>query len=498
MKKIILILILSCNSLLFSKAYFTFNGTYSHFLALRSSNNEILNIPFRLFNLDSKMIIDDFEIYSNFSLEFKKEYDDYFHTKNIEFENRELYATYFFNQGEISFGKKMFSLGSVDENSPIDHFNPYNYYYLLTGGKDKKIGVHCFSFDLYFEDIRITAAISPFHNLNHYPKDDPEYQLSLPINPSKYDIIDIRGSKHESLFSIQKSLNNSEITLSYLRAYDRVFSLSGFAIFESTIFDSSGSNGPDLIDIKYSYRLTEAINLGTIFLFNDFTIRTDLAYFHSFDRNNKNDYLNLTSSIDAQLYDIDPNYNPNTPFYGVFYDNGDLNDDGINDIYALPLREDVYFSQFTLQFEMPLPKDFQLNIQYFLHRLHNYSVVNYNLTTINLPMAEVSTGTFFVPGFGSSMSTLTSESILLSLEKQLLENNLKCSITSFLDLDKGDGKLYSLEIEYDILDNLDFTFGITKVIGDDSVIPQGSYDMGYTFNLMEDFSHKRIQLNYHF
>ena len=96
------------------------------------------------------------------------------------------------------------------------------------------------------------------------------------------------------------------------------------------------------------------------------------------------------------------------------------------------------------------------------------------------------------------MSTRTSESILLSLEKQLLENNLKCSITSFLDLDKGDGKLYSLEIEYDILDNLDFTFGITEVIGDDSVIPQGSYDMGYTFNLMEDFSHKRIQLNYHF
>ena len=498
MKKIILILILSCNSLLFSKADFTFNGTYSYFLALRSSNNEILNIPFRLFNLDSKMIIDDFEIYSNFSLEFKKEYDDYFHTKNIEFENRELYATYFFNQGEISFGKKMFSLGSVDENSPIDHFNPYNYYYLLTGGKDKKIGVHCFSFDLYFEDIRITAAISPFHNLNHYPKDDPEYQLSLPINPSKYDIIDIRGSKHESLFSIQRSLNNSEITLSYLRAYDRVFSLSGFAVFESTILNSSGSNGPDLIDIKYSYRLTEAINLGTIFLFNDFTIRTDLAYFHSFDRNNKNDYLNLTSSIDAQLYDIDPNYDPNTPFYGVFYDNGDINDDGINDIYTLPLREDVYFSQFTLQFEMPLPKDFQLNIQYFLYRLHNYSVVNYNLTTINLPMAEVSTGTFFVPGFGSSMSTLTSESILLSLEKQLLENNLKCSITSFLDLDKGDGKLYSLEIEYDILDNLDFIFGITEVIGDDSVIPQGSYDMGYTFNLMEDFSHKRIQLNYHF
>ena len=498
MKKYILIYIILSSSILFSKVNFTFNGKYSHFLAFRSSNDKILNVPFRLFNLDTKMILNDFEIYNNLSLEFKKEYDNYFHTSNIELENRELYATYFFNQGEISFGKKMYTLGSVDENSPIDHFNPYNYYYLLIGGKDKKIGINSFSFDLYFENIKITAAISPFHNLNHYPKDDPEYELSLPINPTKYDIMNINGSEHESLFSIQRSSNNNEIILSYLRAYDRVFSLSGFAVFESTFLVPSGSGGPDLIDIKYAYRLTEAINLGTIFLFEDFTIRTDFAYFHSFDRNNKNDYLNLTSTIDAQLYDTDPNYDPNNPFYGVFYDSGDINGDGINDIYALPLQENAKYSQFTLQFEMPLPNDFQINMQYFKYKLHDYSVVDYDLTSVNLPMAQVSTGSFFVPGFGSSMSTLTSESILLSLEKHLLDNNLKCSITSFLDLDKGDGKLHSLEIEYDILDNLDFTFGITEVIGDNSVVSQGSYDMGYTFNLMEDFSHKRVQLNYYF
>ena len=83
MKKNILIYIILTSSILFSKVNFTFNGKYSHFLAFRSSNDKILNVPFRLFNLDTKMILNDFEIYNNLSLEFKKEYDNYFHTSNI-------------------------------------------------------------------------------------------------------------------------------------------------------------------------------------------------------------------------------------------------------------------------------------------------------------------------------------------------------------------------------------------------------------------------------
>ena len=54
----------------------------------------------------------------------------------------------------------MFTLGSVDENSPIDHFNPYNYYYLLLGGTEKKIGVTSLSIELYLNnDYLISAAI---------------------------------------------------------------------------------------------------------------------------------------------------------------------------------------------------------------------------------------------------------------------------------------------------------------------------------------------------
>ena len=77
---------------------------------------------------------------------------NYLHTNNINFKLRELYGIYYFDLGEISFGKRMFTLGSVDENSPIDHFNPYNYYYLLMGGTEKKIGVNAIYFELYLEN----------------------------------------------------------------------------------------------------------------------------------------------------------------------------------------------------------------------------------------------------------------------------------------------------------------------------------------------------------
>ena len=72
------------------------------------------------------------------------------------------------------------------------------------------------------------------------------------------------------------------------------------------------------------------------------------------------------------------------------------------------------------------------------------------------------------------------------------------NLTSFFDLDKGNGKLSSLELEYEINDNLRIIFGSTNITGDESVQSISNFDLGYTFNLMEDFSHNRIQLNYYF
>ena len=132
MKNKFIIILMLC-TLGYSSVSFNYNGKFSQFFALRNSNNKILNIPFRMLELNTSMQLgDSFEVKSVLSAQYHNTIDDYFNMKNIQGEVRELYGTYYFSLGEISFGRKLFTLGSVDENSPIDHFNPYIYYYPLS------------------------------------------------------------------------------------------------------------------------------------------------------------------------------------------------------------------------------------------------------------------------------------------------------------------------------------------------------------------------------
>ncbi len=471
----------------FAKISFSYNGEFTQFYSQRTLNNEVLNIPFNMIDFHTSIQMENFGIKSYITSEYHQTYDNYLHSKNITHNIRELYGTFYFDLGEISIGKKIFTLGSVDENSPIDHYNPYNYYYLLTGGMDKKIGVNALSFDFYLDnDYTISGAISPDHNVNHYPEDDPEYELSLPVILSKYNYINIKGSSHESFLSINKSNMNNEFTMTYTRAFDRVFSLSGFVTF----FSQGGTN--PITENKFSYRLTESLNFGNIFLLDDLTIRSDFSLFHSFDRNNINDYMNLISEADQIFFDAGfVNDNPMEIY------TGNLN--GIEDVpFALPLNENAYYSQMNIQVELPLPNNWQVNLQFFKFTLEKYRSTNYLTEDIDLPLTQISSGGFFNPGFGSSMATLSKKTILLSIEKSMFDNNLKSTFSSFFDLDKGDGKLFSFELDYTISNNIAFIFGSTKIFGDSSVQSNSDYDLGYTFNLMEDFSHNRIQLSYFF
>ena len=281
--------------------------------------------------------------------------------------------------------------------------------------------------------------------------------------------------------------------MTYTIAFDRVFSLSGF-----TIHEFMGNNTFYPPDIWFTHRLTESINFGTVLLLDDFTIRADLALFHSFDRYTRKDYLNLQHTNDIIA---------GTNFYDELYDQMDIDGDGINDLFNAALEENINYNQFTIQFELPLPNDWQINMQYFKYDLLDYSINNYTFSdvSVTLPLATINlndvineNGDYFIPGFGSSMATLTQESIIFNIEKNIIDNNLILTLTSFFDLDRGKGKLFSFETEYEISDNLNILFGSTEIIGDSSVGIDGDFDLGYTFNLMEDFSHNRIQLNYYF
>ena len=80
-------------------------------------------------------------------------------------------------------------------------------------------------------------------------------------------------------------------------------------------------------------------------------------------------------------------------------------------------------------------------------------------------------------------------------------SSLKFSLTTLMDIQTNDkkskkiyGQLNEFKIEYDIIQDLIFLLGITKINGKENH-PDGD---NYRFKKMEDFSHLRFELKYFF
>ena len=133
----------------------TVNGNVDYYFMTRLSNSNIVNIPFRLLNLNVYHQRDNLDVNGTIAIEYtpRTNTDFSFEENPTDFKNvlRELYVNFYFDIGEVSFGKKLYTWGSADENSPIDNLNPYDYYYLLNGTTERKLGIYSVSFDLYLE-----------------------------------------------------------------------------------------------------------------------------------------------------------------------------------------------------------------------------------------------------------------------------------------------------------------------------------------------------------
>ena len=483
-------------SMLFGNQNTVVNGNIEYFFMNRLSNSNVVNIPFRLLNLNIYHQIDNLDINGEFALEYRPRLDTDFsfddNPTDFNLVLRDLYVTYYLENGEFSFGKKRYTWGSADENSPIDNISPYDYYYLLNGTQERKLGIYSASFDFYLKnDWKVAGIISPLHNTSRFPIDDPEYPLSLPVSPKEGQFLSV-NNPYESGIYLQKSLQNFDFTLSHFRAYDRVFNVSGFALYQ---FGTSGINPQT--EIKYSYRLTEANNLGFVALFNDFTVRSDITFFRSFDRNDNDSFLSAPYSIDVQA-ETD-NYNI------VTADDEECaitNDDGetvyIDCIY--PFKEDAKYMQGIFQIELPLPNNYQVNIQYFQYDIKEYTNLlteydlpdNVQLPNIQIDISNADSEDLFLPGMGAPYSILSKKLTFINLEKLLMDNDLKLSFTLVQDLDEGNGHIFAFESEFDFGSGLVGLVGFNKINGDSSL-----GDL-YRFNSMEDFSSFRTQLTYNF
>mgnify|MGYP001319486613 FL=1 len=452
----------------------------------RLSDKSLIDIPYRMAALKLERRSNNMLLNGNFSIEYHVRDDAYFlgssDPQDFIFDMRELYLTKFYDQFEFRIGKQIHTWGSVDENSPVDNPSSLDYYYLFFGGIERKMATLSLAIDYYIGDLKVNTVFSPIHATNRIPLGDDDFPIELPVYPQASEIFPIQGLPYEGGIQGTFSTGFGDISASYFSGYDRTFNLTGVNVY---------GHGSDIsfpnVDVVYGYRKTDVFGLGGVLLNNWFILRGDLGYFSTLDKN---------KSIERPS-----SFNP------VYYDS--LH-------FTYPLMEEATYFQSTFQLETELPFGINLIAQYFTHDTLTYSSdslpVDQEIDIPNLEIdpEEMEPSNFFTPGMGVPLAILTDRAFFLTLNKSILNEQLKFSLTSMIDAStikekKSDsngiekdhsssGVLLELKMTYSIGQDLDGTIAITKINGDPGH-PEGA---SYPFNKMEDFSHLRFELKYFF
>jgi hypothetical protein len=143
---------------------------------------------------------------------------------------REFYASWFTSFGEIKVGKQIHSWSSVDDNSPIDNINAYDYYYIFNLGSDRKLSSMGLTMDYYLKNTKIGIYYSPLHHTNRLPINDPEFPIQLPVTPRASQTISPKNPDEYGI-TLQQKMNVADLSFTYFSGYDRLFSLSGSNVF---------------------------------------------------------------------------------------------------------------------------------------------------------------------------------------------------------------------------------------------------------------------------
>ena len=452
----------------------------------RLSDKSLIDIPYRMAALKVERRSNNMLLNGNFSIEYHVRDDAYFlgssDPQDFIFDMRELYLTKFYDQFEFRIGKQIHTWGSVDENSPVDNPSSLDYYYLFFGGIERKMATLSLAIDYYIGDLKVNTVFSPIHATNRIPLGNDDFPIELPVYPQASEIFPIQGLPYEGGIQGTFSTGFGDISASYFSGYDRTFNLTGVNVY---------GHGSDIsfpnVDVVYGYRKTDVFGLGGVLLNNWFILRGDIGYFSTLDKN---------KSIERPS-----SFNP------VYYDS--LH-------FTYPLMEEATYFQSTFQLETELPFGINLIAQYFTHDTLTYSSDSLPVDQeIDIPNLEIDPedmepSNFFTPGMGVPLAILTDRAFFLTLNKSILNEQLKFSLTSMIDAStikekKSDsngiekdhssgGVLLELKMTYSIGQDLDGTIAITKINGDPGH-PEGA---SYPFNKMEDFSHLRFELKYFF
>ena len=487
--KIFLSLFLLFNGLAFGQGSTSYSGYIDLYYMAHLSDNSLINLPYRMFDLTLQHKNENLDVYADLAMEYTPKSHSHYLSSSIPqdflWDLRELYLTWYTNFGEIKVGKQIHTWGSVDENSPLDVVNAFDYYYLFFQGSDRKLGSYSAALNVYFNNWKFGAVVSPFHQTNRFPLNDPEFPISLPITIEEKQIFDLEENPFELGAFLEHSFGMGDIRLSYFQGYDRTFNFSGINVWGQ---EESGNdlNNPRL-DLVFGYRKTNVIGFGGTILSDWLTMRGDIAFFKTVDKNN-----NIEREHDGYLFSPTQNMYTKANGYDKIY-------------FSFPINENAEYFQTTLQLETELPYDVILATQFFY-----YDTLSYTSLDV-LPTDSISIGDFsyvppkdlFTPGLGTPMAVLSKKAVFLNLEKHFFDNQLRLNFLSLFDIANPMdstktfdiwGSLWGFTAEYDVTQNLKFLLGITNIKGKDDHPDKESY----RFNQMESFSHIRMEIKYFF
>jgi len=453
-----------------------FSGYLDYTYIARQSDQSLINIPYRMGVINIERESENIILHTTFALEYHVRDDSYFLStsspQDFILDMRELYLTYSSNLYEFRIGKQIHSWGSVDENSPIDNASSLDYYYMFFGGTERKMATLSGSLDYYIGNLKINTVFSPLHSTNRIPLGDDDFPVELPVYPDASEILPIPGNPYEGGIHGTYSFRFGDISLSYFSGYDRTFNLTGVNVY---------GRGSDIsfpyVDIVYGYRKTNVLGLGGVVLSDWFTLRFDVGYFATKD---KNKTIDRPSSF-------------NTAYYDSLH-------------FSYPLQEESIYQQSSFQIETELPFNINLSAQYFSHDTLSYRSDSLpvdqeiNIPNLQIDPENMTPSNFFTPGMGVPIAILTKKAVFVVMDRSFLNNRLTLSLTSMLDIAEYPnisgvaGSLTEFKLEYSILQNLNGLFGITTVDGNNSHPDKELYP----FNKMEDFSHTRFELKYFF
>lgn len=412
-----IILLLSIFTTLFGQIQYS-GYLYSE-AKIRNSSGEVLDLPYRLSQFNFSYTFAMIDIISKGDIEFRNK------TMESIFSLSEFYIGLYPSFGEIRLGKQINSWGLADGNNPTDNLNPYDLNYMFLTGTDRKIGSLSLTFDTYLNDHKLGVVIIPSHEPNRFPIEGTDFKM---------DDNEIPPSSNEDEFqwglSLQSMLGESDIMLTYFNGYDFAPSYAGnYSQFE--------------------YRKSQAFGVSSVSFWNDFTFRTEMAYFDT------------KTALDL---DMSANYK-------------------------------AEYLQYVIQLEYPAPSDITFTSQIIGNKIlssdgwNMISKKNDDGDEVN-EIVQVNSENFNM-GLGTPFAAFSESALFISSQKKYMDGTFDISLMGMIDLTQT-GFMLGGNLEYSTIENWVITVGSSKFMGD------GKSDSHNIFNKLEEFSNTTIAVKFSF